>query len=144
MGVQGGTTTTDQQASHDKAPQVDRIGTGDSRKVRLVLRSFSRVLDAVAREQNVFSRINLKFSYPIPASQDGPVIQTRWDGFPGDITRPIGAVRYAGRRYTVVDPRNPGKRSPTWNRDVFRMLVALNSQVAVDISKFQRQVLEVR
>lgn len=144
MGVQGGTTSKEQQTASERAPQVDRIGAGDTRKVRLVLRSFSRVLDAVAREQNVFSKINPRFSYPIPASQNGPVIQTRWDGFPGDMTHPIGAVRYAGHRYTVVDPKPSGPRSPTWNRDVFRMLIALNSQVAVDISKFQRQVLEVR
>jgi hypothetical protein len=30
-----------------------------------------------------------------------------------------------------------------WNRDVFRLMVALSSQVTVDISKFQRQVLEL-
>lgn len=114
----------------------------DGRKVRLILRSYSRILEAVATEQNSFPSTNRSGYDFIPAPQDGPVIRTRWDGIA--VEHAIGAVRYAGRRYSVADPKNPGERSRTWNRDVFRMLVALNSQVAVDISKFQRQVLEVR
>ena len=118
-------------------------GTSDQeRKVRLVLRSYSRILEAVATEQNTFPSQNRSGLEFIPAPQNGPVIRTRWDGIP--VGHAIGAVRYAGRQYYVADPKNPGERSRTWNRDVFRLLVALNSQVAVDISKFQRQVLEVR
>jgi hypothetical protein len=41
----------------------------------------------------------------------------------------------------VLDPLDP---NAGWNRDVFRLMVALGSQVTVDISKFQQQVFQLR
>jgi hypothetical protein len=45
----------------------------------------------------------------------------------------------------VADPANlsPASLDARWNRDIFRLLINLSSQVTVDITKFQRQVLEL-
>jgi hypothetical protein len=47
------------------------------------------------------------------------------------------AVDYQGQSYQVTDPVT-GKvdESSSWNRDVFRLLAELATQVSVDISKF--------
>jgi hypothetical protein len=123
------------------APRPDLNDPDDPRKVLVILRSYSRVLEAVAREQNNFP----KDARLIPVAQDEPVIRTKWTDPVQKPGNSISSVRYAGQRYIVADPENPVEgRSKTWNRDVFRLLIALNSQVAVDISKYQRQVLELR
>jgi len=46
-------------------------------------------------------------------------------------------VDYQGQSYQVTDPVT-GKvdESSSWNRDVFRLLAELATQVSVDISKF--------
>lgn len=129
-----------QSTNNSQLIAAERPAAEDPRKALVLLRSFSRVLEAVAREQNNFPE-----HANIPAAQNAPVIKTKWNETGQKPGRVIGAVRYAGTRYIVADPEDPqGGRSKTWNRDVFRLLIALNSQVAVDISKFQRQVLEVR
>jgi hypothetical protein len=129
------------QAGNEPKEEVERRGSGDTEEAFVILRSFSRALEAVGREQNNFP----KDKPGIPGPQDEPVIRTKWSRTQQKPGRALGAVRYAGNQYVVADPPlPPSGRSKTWNRDVFRLLIALNSQVAVDISKFQRQVLEVR
>jgi len=62
-----------------------------------------------------------------------------------NLASPVQTLRYAGKTYQITDPiADPLDSSESWNRDVFRLMVALASQVTVDISKFQRQVLELR
>lgn len=123
------------------AQRPDLKDPSEPRKVVVILRSFSRVLEAVAREQNNFPRD----APSIPIPQNEPVIRTKWTDSTQKPGNSISAVRYAGQRYIVADPETPvAGRSKTWNRDVFRVLIALNSQVAVDISKYQRSVLELR
>ena len=58
---------------------------------------------------------------------------------------PLQVVHYAGKTYQVTDPvLDPLDPAVRWNRDAFRILAELGSEVSVDISKFQRQVLELR
>ena len=46
-------------------------------------------------------------------------------------------VSYRGRDYMIADPNDPASpQNQYWNRDMFRLINALTSQVTVDISKF--------
>lgn len=115
-------------------------------KTRLILRSYSRVLEAVAAEQRDFYTLLATGAFSIvPASQRIPIIRTRWDGTPEKLEKPLASVSYQGKTYSITDPQTPsGEFSSTRNRDAFRILVSLSSQVTVDIAKYQNQVLELR
>ena len=122
----------------------------------LILRSFSRALGATAVEQEGFgellkSKDNEKFAdffaiIPTSSPQCRPILQTCWDGQKVALLRPLIKLDYAGKTYQITDPVSPSALdySATWNRDVYRLIIALNSQVTVDISKFQRQILELQ
>jgi len=116
-------------------------------RTRLVLRSFARVMESVAVEQAGFDTLMSRpdFHSTVPKSQQRPILRTVWkktDPAPGPA---LLTLAYAGRNYRIADEDLPPLDSAgRWNRDVFRMLAALSSQVTVDISKFQRQVLELR
>ena len=128
----------------------------------LILRSFSRALEATAVEQEGFDELlhnrNKKeyiddFFSKVPYSQRQPILRTCWAGHSGPLVRPVARINYAGKTYQITDPVKPlapkaaGQpldNSGTWNRDVYRLIIALNSQVTVDISKFQRQVLQLQ
>ena len=59
--------------------------------------------------------------------------------------RPLQVVHYSGKTYAIADPiASALDPAAHWNRDVFKLMVALASQVTVDISNFQRQVFELR
>lgn len=112
----------------------------------LILRSFRNVLEAVAQEQRAFDALLLdpNFSNQIPPTQRRPVLRTDWTESPLTPAAELLAVNYAGRRYQIADPIGlPTELATRWNRDVFRLLVNLSSQVTVDITRFQRQVLEI-
>jgi hypothetical protein len=117
----------------------------------LVLRSFRNVLDAVAQEQRAFDALARRdragFLDQIPARQQRPVLRTDWTsvGMPQKLLPPISSVNYMGTKYLITDDANgdPAMIDSRWNRDVFRLLIDLSSQVTVDITKFQRQVLEL-
>jgi len=118
----------------------------------LVLRSFSRVLSATASEQSAFDTIQKRndplFAKLVPQSEQQPVLRTRWAGHKVALEPPLTKLQYAGKSYEITDPVHNPLDHPlgvaTWNRDVYRLIVALNSQVAVDISKFQQQILQIR
>jgi hypothetical protein len=117
-------------------------------RTRLVLRSFGRAMEAVASEQPPFDALavnNHQFAFIVPDLEKHPVIRIDWSGDKERLVYPVHTVDYAGKTYevtdTVTDPLSP---NATWNRDVFRLLIALSSQVTVDISKFQQQVFELR
>jgi hypothetical protein len=78
------------------------------------------------------------------ASQQRPILRILWSDKSKALAPPLETVHYSDKTYEITDPivgpLDPGAH---WNRDAFRMLVALNSQVTVDISKFQRQVVEL-
>jgi len=116
-------------------------------KTRLILRSYSRALEAAGSEQRDFAKAERDPSFITiaPASQRMPVIRTRWDGAPGGLEQPLASLVYQSKKYSVTDPATlPDEFSSTHNRDAFRILVALASQVSVDIAKYQNQVLELR
>jgi hypothetical protein len=114
---------------------------------KLVLRSYSRAMESAAVEQDAFDVLmkDEHFRSIVPDQEEQPILRTIWKGQNGKLTTSLQSVSYAGNTYEIRD-RTMGPLDPTvrWNRDTFRVLVGLGSQVAVDISKFQRQVLELR
>jgi hypothetical protein len=129
------------------------VSNSDNKATRLVLRSFNRTMEAVASEQVGFEALgksDINFAIVVPDFERRPILQMMWTNKPTALVPPLETVYYARKTYQitdpVVDPLNPGATlnpTATWNRDVFRLLVDLSSQVTVDISKFQRQVLEL-
>jgi hypothetical protein len=120
----------------------------------LILRSFNSVLDAVAQEQRAFNALSYDvFEQQIPVDQRRPVLRTDWSEFNPNETlkarngllRPVVNLNFNGKRYQITDPAKGDPLDPDcrWNRDVFRLLIDLSYQVTVDITKFQRQVLEL-
>jgi hypothetical protein len=115
----------------------------------LVLRSFRNVLDAVAKEQRAFDSLAVSgspsFLEQIPARQRRPIIRTDWSAQKRKLLRPVAKISYAGASYQITDEADsdPASLDARWNRDVFRLLIDLSAQVTVDITKFQRQVLEL-
>lgn len=133
----GSTTTVDAAQPHDRrAPRST-----------LVLRSFRNVLDAVAQEQRAFDKIfpGRGLDPRIPPRQHRPIIRTDWGAAKDKkLLPPVTTIRYAGHNYQITDEdRDEVSLDARWNRDVFRLLIDLSSQVTVDITKFQRQVLEL-
>jgi len=117
-------------------------------RTRLVLRSYGRALDAVAAEQPAFDALaksSKEFRLIVPDMERYPVIRIDWGSHKEHLVAPLQTVHYAGKTYEITDPvANPLNPNATWNRDVFRLMVALSSQVTVDISKFQQQVFQLR
>ena len=116
----------------------------------LVLRSFSSVLEMVAQEQRAVDALHqgqLSTWDRIPLEQRRPVLRTDWSGLkPGkDLLPSVAALKFGGRIYQISDPADgdPLDIHARWNRDVFRLLIDLSYQVSVDITKFQRQTLEL-
>ncbi len=118
----------------------------------LILRSYSRVLSATASEQSAFDEIMKRndptFLQIVPKSECQPILRTRWAGLKCQLQPSLVKIEYAGKSYEITDEvRNPMDHPlglATWNRDVYRLIVSLNSLVSVDISKFQQQVLQVK
>jgi len=105
----------------------------------LVLRSFLNILAAAAQEQTNFD-VAVRHSNMvnhIPESELRPILQLKWDGYKGNLLAPLIALSYQGQTYQVTDP-DTGKvdEAASWNRDVFRLLAELGTQVSIDISKF--------
>lgn len=121
---------------------------------RLILRSFGRAMEAVASEQPAFDALvkanpdvgnHEHFCSVVPDSERNPVIRIDWGTHLDHLQPPLQTLQYAGKTYAVTDPeRDPLDPKAGWNRDIFRLMVALGSQVTVDISKFQQQVFQLR
>ncbi|MGB9408628.1 MAG: hypothetical protein WCA89_13910 [Terracidiphilus sp.] len=77
-----------------------------------------------------------KFMDAVPAIERIPLL--RLTGMSGDQDiQPIVQVNYRGTNYRIADKKNPDVTdNQYWNRDVFRLINQLTSQVTVDISKF--------
>ncbi|MGD0745222.1 MAG: hypothetical protein ABSA45_08710 [Verrucomicrobiota bacterium] len=124
------------------------IGNNDQTTTRLVLRSFNRTMESVACEQAGFEALgksDANFATVIPDFERRPILQMMWTNKPASLAPPLETVHYAGKTYQITDPAmDPLNPAASWNRDVFRLLVDLSSQVTVDISKFQRQVLQLQ
>jgi hypothetical protein len=105
----------------------------------LVLRSFLNVMAAAAQEQTNFEVAVRKSAMinHIPESEVRPILQLKWDGYQGKLLPALNSLQYQGEYYMVTDP-DTGKvdEDASWNRDVFRLLAELATQVSIDISKF--------
>ena len=104
----------------------------------------------LARVRSV-SGTELKFSDLVPPLERLPILRLTW---PSYVKPPVAhssayakeyglGLSYKGRDYVVADvepdavnPNEFSKENETWNRDVFRLINELSSQVSVDISKF--------
>jgi len=91
------------------------------------------------------------FSQLVPTIERLPVLRLSW---PDEVKPPVApsasyakefglGVNYRGKEYVVadVDPENVNpsefaRENETWNRDMFRLINQLSSQVTIDISKF--------
>ncbi|MFO1501419.1 MAG: hypothetical protein U1G07_24025 [Verrucomicrobiota bacterium] len=122
-----------------------RVGNRGQANTRLVLRSFARAMEAVASEQAPFESLRKEgVLSEVPDAEMRPVLQMLW-AKAKTLTPPLQTVRYAGKTYQISDEvKSPLDPAARWNRDVFRLMVVLSSQVTVDISKFQRQIFELR
>jgi hypothetical protein len=131
-----------------------KVSSEKQANTRLILRSFGRAMEAVASEQQAFDALvkanpsvghDERFCSLVPNSEKNPVIRIDWTNRQGPRLPPLQTLHYAGRSYEVTDPvLDPLDPNAGWNRDVFRLMVALGSQVTVDISKFQQQVFQLR
>ncbi len=75
------------------------------------------------------------FQADVPRLEQMPVLRLQWRGV--ETVNPLVSVSYRGNSYSVTDPSPPHiEANATWNRDMFRLIEGLSSQVTVDISKF--------
>jgi hypothetical protein len=123
-----------------------KAGEARAAPAHLVLRSFDRSMKAVASEQPAFEEFRQSeqsFSI-VPDEEQQPILQMMWNDKSGPREPPLQTIHYSGKTYEITDPMlDPLNPRAHWNRDVFRLLVALNSQVTVDISKFQQQTIQL-
>jgi hypothetical protein len=126
--------------------QTDVVDNG-APSTKLVLRSFNRTMESVANEQACFEALakrDPRMKDMVPDFERRPILQLVWTDKKAARTFRLEKVDYAGKTYEIADPvLDPLNPVATWNRDVYCLLVELSSQVTVDISKFQRQVLEL-
>ncbi|MGA3160498.1 MAG: hypothetical protein ABSC77_04710 [Terracidiphilus sp.] len=89
------------------------------------------------REQEKWKNLpEPKFSEAVPAFERLPLLRLMGDP-KSDEVPPIIQVSYRGNTYRVADlKRDIDTENQYWNRDVFRLINELTSQVTVDISKF--------
>jgi hypothetical protein len=72
----------------------------------------------------------------VPAIERIPLLRLTGNSEDGEI-EPIVQLTYRGTNYRIADKKNPEiTDNQYWNRDVFRLINQLTSQVTVDISKF--------
>lgn len=75
------------------------------------------------------------FQDAVPRLEQNPVLRLQWHG--ADTLNPLVTVSYRDATYAVTDEKNPAiAANAAWNRDAFRLIEGLSSQVTVDISKF--------
>lgn len=106
------------------------------------MRSFFQAMSWVALEQRAFDVLAAtpQFLERIPESQRQPVLRLLWDGTKEELEPPLVAVDYGGQTYAITDVRGQG-----WNRDVFRLLSYIESQVALDPKQLPvQQIIQVR
>jgi hypothetical protein len=117
----------------------------------LVMRSLIGMMTAAAQEQPRFDELSnnahFRFIERVPVTERQPLIRiTSWPDNT-QLTEQLVSLDYLGKTYTVADPVNPSKLDDIsfWNRDVFRIISQLASQVTVDISKFPLpEILQIR
>jgi hypothetical protein len=72
----------------------------------------------------------------IPAIERLPLLRMT-GGAADEQVSPVIQLNYRGTNYRIADYKSDaGTPNQYWNRDVFRLINQLTSQVTVDISKF--------
>lgn len=138
----------------NKNPEED-LCPGNTTSSHLVLRSMIGLMTAAAQEQKPFLKLRETdpvvppsyfdlsgsaaggtFRQEVPAVEQLPLLQLTWD-HRDDATSAKTEVSYRDQTYLVADPRRPvAPGDEYWNRDMFRLIGDLTSEVTVDISKF--------
>jgi hypothetical protein len=159
--VLGSGFTIEGEVGSAGAPSGDQAGS-----CHLVMRSLIGLMSAAAQEQGGFEALmtenpllikgdpnsKLRFKDVVPRSEQIPILQlsaygqsaasdasaietAEWKD--GEGAPPVTLLSYMDKSYAITDksvPSNPNLKY--WNRDVFRLIAQLTSQVTVDISKF--------
>jgi hypothetical protein len=124
----------------------------------LVMRSLIGLMAAAAQEQHPYDSLahanpiiptsrylpqgeqpdtHLTFIDAVPAIERVPLLRMT-GASENQETQPIIQVSYRGKNYRIVDEKSADVMdNQYWNRDLFRLIGQLTSQVTVDISKFQ-------
>jgi len=114
---------------------VEQQNTGS----HLVMRSFLNILAAAAQEETNFD-VAIRDSdiiNHIPEMERRPILKLKWTGERVEVLPALISLYYQGQSYQVTDAITKNvDEAASWNRDVFRLLTALATQVSVDISKF--------
>jgi hypothetical protein len=140
---------------------------------KLILRSLIAVMAVSAQEQKAFDELESinpviadskfdpakpgtdaggdsdRFRAEVPRVEQIPLLTLSWKDRNQLAEPPLAQVSYRGRQYMIADgiadPNNPPPpQNKYWNRDMFRLINALTSQVTVDISKFpQPEILQL-
>ena len=155
--------TIEGTASQGTTTQPDACSDPTSKKssvaVHLVMRSLIGLMAAAAQEQGPYEAIEKgnplippspylspaqvaalgpakPFEQEVPAVERLPLLRLRC-AKEDEAAAPIVELNYRGKDYRIVDQRTTeGSDNQYWNRDVFRLINQLTSQVTVDISKF--------
>jgi hypothetical protein len=123
----------------------------------LVMRSMLGMMAAAAQEQASFDALEQHdptipfddripqamqeavrpdFKSAVPPSEQIPLLRISWDG-EHQPDEPLVNIHYRGNSYLIADDKSTAAPENTyWNRDMFRLIGQLTSQVTVDISKF--------
>jgi hypothetical protein len=117
---------------------------------RLVMRSLIGMMSAASQEQPRFDELmnNPSYNFParVPEKERQPLLRLTWTE-KEELTPSLVQLNYLGKTYTVADKATPSalEEKAFWNRDVFRVISQLASQVTVDISKFPLpEILQIR
>jgi hypothetical protein len=128
--ITGGTPTQD---------PADQLQNGSA---HFVMRSLIGAMASASQEQNVFDALLKKAETltpaqdKIPAAELRPLLTLTWND-EGTLTPSLVELSYLGKSYRVADEKSDDPLSQSsWNRDMFRIIAQLSSQVTVDISKF--------
>lgn len=140
--LEGGFTI---QETFDATNQLVRLEQGSC---HLVMRSLIGLMGAAAQEQAAFEELLARpeFSKLVPNSQRQPLLRLVWAQGHPDLTPPLVQLEYAQKIYRIADEKSSSAlTASSWNRDVFRLIAQLASQVTVDISKFPLpEILQLR
>ncbi len=128
--------------------KISSAVTAEGGGARIVLRSLIGVMAAAAQEQNTFNEIMSNLppgQKPVPPVEHHPLLRLTWSP-EARLTPSLVQLDYLGKNYRVADElSDTALKESTWNRDVFRLIAELASQVTVDISKYPLPtVLQIR
>jgi hypothetical protein len=139
--IQSGFSVQGDYASEESAK-------GEKGSAQLVMRSLIGAMAAAAQEQETFDELMKKIpsgqAQP-PGEELRPLLRLTW-GDGSQLTTPLVQLNYLGKSYLIADEQaGSALAASSWNRDLFRIISQLSSQVTVDISKFPLpEILQLR